>query len=218
MSLRKFLEYRVKRPLCNNPLSLFLSSKKQQKHIYEKNSLIIKFPMYNTNHSHYYDVAYSFNLDSNSFWIDFYTKDNIKMEESLPIFLFKKFKGLDANIKIYKFYNVCEKCDRYNYCSNNFSLNLTQGKIDCDIILSSEYLGLSQKSGEYYKLFRIINSFNVSNSIIEYGRGKSFESLLMNGAWIDCSDITYTMLKLPLINFSTEEEIINRLNKLILFS
>lgn len=220
MSLRNFLEFRTACPICGNPkLSVYFSSKKKQEHIFEQDSYIVKIPLYGINHRRHYDVGYTFSLKDDSFWIDFYTKDNVKMGESFPKFLLNKFKELDSNLKFHIFYKVCNKCFRYNYSCSSVTLNLENGKVCGSFDVVNEYLGLSQKNNDTYKVFRVINSFTRNETFIEYARAPNLESLqTLDDNYMPTEDPPFSTMNLPLLPFRSEEETVNRLNKLIIFS
>lgn len=220
MSLKKFLEYRNDCPVCAAPnLSTFFVSKKKQEHIIGEDTYTVKTPLYSSNHRRHYDVGYVFNLHDDTFWIDFYSKYDVKIEEAVPKFLTKKFRDYDDNIKFYKFYKVCLNCKKYNYISNSFSLNLKDSRIFPFLEVFSEYFGLSQKMEEGYKLIRVLNCYPTNKTCINFCYGVTTDRLKIgNNQYFSLSDLSFNTLTIPLLNFSSEDKMIERINKLVVFS
>lgn len=220
MSLKEFLEFRKECPICNNPnLSVYFTSKKNQEHFLENASYTVKIPLLDLNHQRAGNVCYSFALDSNAFWIDFCDKHGNKMDNSCHISFLKKFLKLNKNMMLQRFYKICGSCKRYNYISSYFQFDLKSGTLNGLEGNDTEYFGLIQKRENDYKLFRIINYFDTQRSTIEYGFDYKINSLYADSesdnSW---DEPVFYALEMPLINFTSEERIIERLNKLIIFS
>lgn len=220
MSLKEFLEFRKECPICDNPnLSVYFTSKKNQEHFLENTSYTVKIPLLDLSHQRVGDVCYSFALDSNAFWIDFCDKQGNKMDNFCPTSFSKKFLKLNKNMVLQYFYKICSSCKRYNYISRSFQFDLKSGTLNGLVGSDTEYFGLIQKQENDYKLFRIINYLGTQRSTIEYGFDNKINSLYadseIDNSWDE--PVFYT-LEMPLINFTSEEKMIERLNKLIIFS
>ncbi len=220
MSLKEFLEFRKKCPICDSPnLSVHFISKKKQEHSSDNISYTVKMPLLDLSHQRQGDISYSFSLIDNAFHIDFHDIQGNKMQNFCPTSFLKKFIKLNSNIKTQYFYKLCGSCKRYNYISNPFrfdlklaTVNNSLGKIGVD----TEYLGLLQKRENDYKLFRVVNYFNFQKSVIEYGYDDKINSLYTE---MDASEEPlFSNFEIPLINFVSEEKMIDRLSRLIVFS
>lgn len=221
MSLKEFLEFRKECPICNNPnLSTYFTSKKNQEHLLDSDCYTIKMPLLDLSHQRQGDICYSFSLNDDTFWIDFCDKQGNEMRDHCPNSFLKRFIKLSSNMRIQYFYKLCDSCKRYNYISSSFVFDLKSGtttaKFKEAIEIDTEYLGLFQKRENDYKLFRIINYFDKCKSSVEYGFDDKLDSLSTDSA-IPNEPNFYT-LEMPMISFTSEEKMIDRLSKLIVFS
>jgi len=172
-----------------------------------------------------YKVGYSFGLDDNSWQVEFYNQDNIRFEKDSPNFLMKRFKELDKNLGDYKFYKHCGKpgCCRYNYSSTIFRLDYKHGKLGSlsnspVMTVGMEYIGMSSPTEDGYKVYKLLNDYKSSRSTLIFGKHPS--ELITRSDWgmhnppID----TLGIIQTSLIKFSSKEETMERVSKLIVFS
>lgn len=212
MNLKNFLNYRHSCPLCNVPLSTYFHSKKHQIMKYEDGRIVFIFRMDGIKRGQSnFKVGYSFGLQDNSCFIEFYNKENVKMNDS-PLHLLKKFKQLDKDIKEYNFYKICESCCNYNYYSNTFTFSFN-GLID-NIIVANEYFGLVLPFGNKFKISKLTNNLLTNKSSFTYSKE--------DNSYLARPNIGYSFLEVinidNIIKFTSIEETIDRISKLIIFS
>jgi len=220
MNLREWVNYRKNCPVCGSPLTTYLHSQKRQSIKYEDNKMVVIFPLTSLkgkvpNHK----VGYSFSLEDNSFCIEFYDKNFFRYELEIPKFLMKKFKELNNNLGDYKFYRQCNSCQRYNYSSNRFQLDLKSSTI-IPIKVRAEYFGLIQNYGgaqdNRFRAYRLLNIYESSDA-------QSYLTYFITNNILDVRDgasspLLSTHLQLPLIPFISQGGTLKRIQKLILFS
>lgn len=215
MNLREFLDYRKTCPLCGNDLSIIFHSQKKQTIRIEDGRLLIVFRLDALKKKQIdYKVGYSFGYNDNSCYVEFYTKDNKRFDNDIPDFLIKRFKELDRNLVSYKFYRHCSKCCCYNYCSSGFHLYFKEARTN-NLMVSTEYFGMNLKLGiDDYKVYKLYNNYLESKSTLMVEKCHSL--LLARDDWglHPGSGIIDTSL----IRFTTKEETIDRIQKLLVFS
>jgi len=215
MNLRDFLVYRNMCPLCDNTLSMTFNSRKQQKHRYEDGRLLISLfiPSIDKNQKSYY-VGYSFGLDDNSFFIEFYRKNSKKIEY-IPVSLLKRFVSFNANTGMYKIYKFCNHCKSYQYSSNYFKINLTEPLKLPDLTISSESFDLSTHitdGYDGYRLFKLVNNYITNKSILNFGTER-YKDDIKTSVYIP----NFNTIETSLIKFVSKSETIARINKLLTF-
>jgi hypothetical protein len=232
MNLKEFLNYRKICPLCDSLLTTYLHSKKRQSIKYENNRVTVIFPLiplkkngkgtdYKSNFL--FKVGYSFGLEDNSFCVEFYDKNLFRYEKETPRFLIDRFKELNQNLKDLRFYRVCNGCQRYNYISFSFKIDLKNNTLK-PWRLRSEYFGFIQNYGgaldDKYRVYRMTNWYSLGSDT----ENESWINYWITKRPFDAQfDIPMpipevTFLHLPLIPFVSREETLNRIKKLILFS
>lgn len=175
-----------------------------------------------------YNVGYSFSLTENQFQIEFYDKDNKRLDSSIPHHLIDKFKALDANLKNYRFYRRCDSCQRYHYSSGVFRFNLETCSLRFrdGFFVSSEYFGLIQAmqkgSKTPYRIYRLLNVYvpDASGEVSRHGSHLTYwNSADPHGTLSDrTTPNEATYLDLPLIPFISPEDTLSRIQKLLVFS
>ena len=219
MNLQGFLDYRNKCPLCDADLVTSFHSNKKQSVKWEDNRMLVIFRLDALKKKQIdYKVGYSFGLKDNSWYVEFYTKDDKKFENDSPDFLRARFKELDKNLGTYRFYRHCAKCVCYNYMSNTFILDYkgTTG----DLTINLEYIGMHRQLEDRYRLFKLSNDYILSKSTIVFGKTETLmvarddfgmHTMKTQGDWLD-------EIQTSLIKFTTKEETMDRIQKLIVFS
>lgn len=226
MNLKEFLNYRTSCPLCDNNLSTFFHSQKQQAVKFEEDRLVFQMRMdglkkYAAN----YKVGFSFGREDSSWQIEVYQSDS-RLDSYLTTSVMDRFKELSKNLGSYKFYRQCThpKCNRFNYSSNLFNLNFKTGKVqgltngDSDLNIQTEYIGMVEPVDGVFKIYKLLNDYSRSTSTLVYGRWT--DEYIARADWgtthppID----SLGLIQIPLVRFSSKVETMNRLNKLLLFS
>ncbi len=216
MNLEEFLAYRECCPVCTSRLVTCFHSEKKQSIRFEDNRLLITFPL-NALKKHQidYKVGYSFGLTDNSWYVEFYNKDNVRFEIDSPQFLRDRFKELDSNLGSYKFYRHCAACRRYNYSTNSFALNYEKGVIN-KLCMNMEYIGLSIPFDKGFKIYKLLNDYMSNKTKLLYGKSADEEPTTY-----DASNSTKFMELLEMnsvVKLSSSQEVAERIDKLIVFS
>jgi len=226
MNLREFFEYRKTCPICDDVLVTSFYSQKKQSIIYEDNRFVVIFKLYALKKNQInYNVGYSFGLDDNSWYVEFYHQDKKRFENDSPNFLRDRFKTLDKNLGKYKFYRHCTSCCCYNYSSQNFNLNYKLGLIE-DLIVNVEYIGMLQPIESGYKVYKLFNDYSEDKSIILFGKHSSKDiarsdiGVLNKSSFSQnfYSNFNLNLIQTSLIKFSSNEETMERISKLLVFS
>ena len=221
-SVKEWFNYRKKCPLCENVLTTYFHSDRRQSIRFEENRLVVVFPleaMKGKKNQAHYKVGYSFSLADNTFCIEFYDKNNFRLDNEAPDFLRNRFKELSKNLGLLKFYKECGVCHRYFYFSSNFVLDFRSNFIEIKPYF--EYFGFAENYGgaqdDRYRIYRLVNRLQNNTSQITYGVDGNISHtqldihrpVLLSG---------YTSLELPLIKFVSKKETLRRIKKLIIFS
>jgi hypothetical protein len=213
MNLKEFINHRFVCPLCQIPLAMSFHSKKWQNIKYERDRLVVTFRMDKMNRSQKpYKINYSFGLNDSSFYIDFLSKEEKLFETEVPNFLRDRFKELDKNLKSYYFYKHCDSCNCFMYASNSFKLDYRNTSIG-DLTITHEEFGFSKPNSDGYKIYKLINRPDKSESHLVYG--KSSSDIF---ARTDSATSSMEYISVPLIRFTSKEETLHRIQKLVIFS
>jgi hypothetical protein len=217
VNLQEWIQYRRTCPLCQGTLSTYLHSTKKQGIRIEDGRLVITFPMHELNKQAKYIVGYSFDLYKNSFLIDFYDKNNTRLEKETPNFLMDKFRKFDTNLGHYSFYRCCTTCRRYHYTSTDFKFNFKTATLSAELDVSTEYFGfvqlLKNSNEKPYRIFRLLNFCPQDKCSLSYWSSDYPEGTNPNFNIPSYAEHIY----LPLIRFVSLEETLNRLKKLLVF-
>lgn len=215
MNLQEFIGYREKCPICDNKLITCFHSQKKQYLRFEENRLLVVFWM-NALKKHQidYKVGYSFGLTDNSWYAEFFNKDDVRFENDSPQFLRDRFKELDKNLGGYKFYRHCTLCQRYNYSTNTFQLDYQTATVK-KLCLNMEFIGLIAPIDDGFKVYRLLNDYMSNRSTLLFGKVIAEQTTYFDPAG---SAHGLQSLQTPLIKFTTPIETVDKLNKIILFS
>lgn len=216
MNLCEFLDYRRSCPIClATTLTTAFQSKKRQVIREENGRFLVLLNMDAIKkHHNSYKVGYSIDRANNQFCIEFYTKDDEWIEKESPIHLINRFKIFDKNQREYKIYKYCGNCNRYNYTSNKLTIDYKTCSIG-ELEINTEFFGLTQPINEGYKIYKLINRYFVNESVLFYTKADD-EFLAQEHIHM----VTHPMdiISLPIIKFTSKDEIINRISKLLVFS
>lgn len=175
-------------------------------------SVIFDFNPINRNQKHY-KVGFNFNINDNTFYVDFYNKDYSKIEEIVPLHLIDRLKALLNNIPNYQIYKNCSKCEQYNCSSNNFLLDLKSMSIG-SLNLHSEYFGVIESVADGYFMYRLHNHYFDNKSFLYYKKSNNINNeKVLKTNWMNSHIITT-----ELIHISESTDIASKLNKIVVFS
>lgn len=222
-SFRRWFEQRRNCPLCQNVLTTYLHSDRRQSIKFEDGQVVVIYPLdnrgYGRKKGNEFRVGYSFSWTEDTFQIEFYDKNGFRLNGAVPNFLIERFKELNANLGPLKFFKECGSCHRYFFSSNSFILDLPGGSVQIDPLC--EYVGFVENTTEAgevsYRIYRLLTWINNNTSILYYGVDRD----ISNVRFSQSSPLllsNYESLTLPLINFVSEKETLERLKKLIVFS
>lgn len=210
MKLREFLNYRKECPVCQTSLITSFHSQKKQKSRYEDDRYLVLFDLNPLKSgSAKYKVGYSFGLDDNSLYVEFYTQQETRYQNETPFHLINKFKELDANLKTYKIYKHCTKCQRYSYSTDHFKLDYKACSIG-EVSVNSEHIIMVQPINDGFKIYKLLNYYNSKETWLSYGKSKTDYDLTT----LDLPNVLQTST----IAFTSHDETMNRISKLIIFS
>lgn len=208
MNVQEFIDHRTSCPICGNTtLNLSFNTLKRQVLHRDAERLLVIFDLNSTKKGQKnYKAGFSIDKITNEFYVDFYdysTIDETYVDAS-PVFLLNRFKNHNQNMNEYKFYKTCLICNCYNYQSQYFKMDLQSRFIEN---LEIEHEVFSFKHDYCDKKYSITlrneslkeSSFNIC--MLPTVTGKEF--------------IKFNM---PLINFTTPQEVGDRLIKLLVFS
>jgi hypothetical protein len=183
---------------------------------YEEDRLIVKFDLSSLNFSSKnYKISYSIGLNDNTWHLDFYNKENVKLKTSVPVSIIKKFKALHNNVGSYNFYKHCQSCFTYTYSSGPFELDFKNCTVS-SLTVNNEYFGIADEiknaKQEKYKVYKIFNNFKDKSTTLMYST-----------SWYPTvvrydSHMTMNDLILPLLKFNSKDEFLNRINKIMPFA
>jgi len=206
VNLKNFLNYKEKCPICKSNLTIVFHSQRKQILYQEDGIFKVFFPLSHLSFKTKYKACYCINEEDNSIYIDFY--NNKKILTEIPVEYLKSFRLFDKNLKDYQVYKCCKSCVGYSYISNHFLIDYINSSIG-DLEINNEIFTFShftENNSYFYKIF----NYPIKNlSYVFYGKCKNSSEELYQ-----YSDT----LQIPLLNFSSKEKIIERINKLIIFS
>ena len=196
MNVKNILDYRTNCPICNKNLKIAFFHKKKQTIKYDNERIVIFFDLNSLKRSvKKYKVAYSIDMNDNSFYIDFYDEYYNKIEHQAPKFLIKRFKDMLNNNFNGQIYKYCQE-DHYNYSSNKFIIDLKRKNIDTLKVYFEYFKLLNNDCKNEYELY----NFYENNESYIYGKNKE-----------------KYISKTSIIKFSNKQDMLNRINKLVLF-
>jgi hypothetical protein len=220
MNLREFLEYRKDCPCCGNPLTTSFHSQRKQKIRYEDGRFIILFDLADIGHNRAdYKVGYSIGLEDNSFQAEFYTYNQIRFDDETPLFLILKFQRLEKNLGTHKIYRHCITCDRYHYESNIIEIDYKKCSIG-DLTVNVEFCFMILSIDEGFKVYKVLNLYSMGTTSINYGK------VLINNIIYETDPkliklrdyLMPEFIQTGIIPFTTHDDTVNRVAKLITFS
>lgn len=227
MNLEEFLNYRKNCLSCGSILNMHFHSSRKQKCTYFNDRILVTINLSSIKSgSPDYKAGYSLDPVTNDFCIEFFDKSGEHWYESnVPTFLMNKFKVLDKNLGSYYIRKVCNVCDKYSYYSNDFHLDYKKCKLGQLSIASEEGVFIAPtEDNSKYKAYRITNKYEQSTSYFDMLNILSISN--KNIHQINCEylcpfkNIVQKKItnKTNLINFSSKEDLINKLGKLMIFS
>jgi len=166
-----------------------------------------------------YKVGYSFDLNKNDFYIEFYTKELVRIYDSISMYLMSSFKSLHDNLHEFCFFKECDNCSRYTYSSNKFNLDLKSCSMSSDreLFILHEYFGLVELNDK--DMDRELRIYKLHNY---YDENRSRLSCFDSDYEIDANYSIYASyekwMDLPTIQFTDYKKMLDRLNKLMVFS
>jgi hypothetical protein len=161
-----------------------------------------------------YYAGFSFNLETNDFFIDFYNKDKKLMYNQVHTSLIKRFEEFYTNLNIFKLYNTCAHCLKYSCVSTPIELDFINKTVD-DVNIEYEYFGMSSRiDNDTYKIYRLLNypDKNKSNLLCFHAESDA----QANVSYPAPTEIAE--FNLPMIKFVSAKETYARITKLLLFS
>lgn len=223
MNIRKFISQREMCPICDTALiTQFISTRKQKtKFIEDKLAAIFVMKEMKLNQPDY-EVGYVFDMDSNTFHIEFYNEWD--QTNQVGVHMLDKFKDFHKNLGVCKFIRRCSSCNRYTMTSTHFQLDFKQGtfaapnpRVPFGNAYESFGLTIPLPGDEGYNIVMLSN-FELGGyskkSNIRWWRGESEDSARLDYTLPQ----RYSSVDVDYIPFVSKEETTKRLSKLILFA
>jgi hypothetical protein len=213
MNLKQFMERGQVCPICSsNSMDLLSGFTCASPYRYENNNLIFTREMraLNKNNKHY-KVEYCIDKITSEFTIEFILND--KRLNYVPLSVLKRFKELDKNIRPYIFSRKCTNCKRYQYWSDLMVLNYKTCNLG-DFNINFEYYGVYKKIESKYRIFKIDNDYINKKCIIHCIDSED----LYLAEFLNFPNDRPLTFNISPIKFTTEHEITERLNKLLVFT
>lgn len=214
MNLKQFMMHAQVCPICSsNSLDLRSKASGKQSYRYEGNNIVFTRDMRGLSKKEKnYTVEYIINKVTLKFTVEFFI-DNKRFEGSVPISVVKRFRALDKNLMPYIMSRKCTNCNRYQYWSNHTGLNFKSRTMN-DIMINFEYFGIYKQIGSKYRIFKIDNNYADNKCLIQ----------CIDADNLDVAEFAYfprnrpLCLKITPLTFTTEHEVANRLDKLLVFA
>lgn len=211
MNIKEFLEYKKNCPLCGKNLNTFLISKKRKIEDLNDEWCQVIFKLNSLKKSQdYYLASLVWNKYSNSFFVDFLRKNGSLLDNCVPVSLLKSFQNYIKNLGGCSIYRACNNCDKYHYHFNDVKINYSNNTIS-PLSINFEHFELLQPTEDGYKHFKLNNNYIEGKSELFYTKTNEY--------YVPRWDMSFRTprIKTHLIKFSNEE-ILDKLNKIILFS
>jgi len=159
-----------------------------------------------------YEIEFVFNKQNNSYVIEFHHPkgnnfDGHRIDDYISINMIDRFKKFDFNHKGYRFTRKCEDCLKYEYHSGDFKLDYKTLNIGELFITSESYFLYNEYKNIEYHLLNTYHPIYTPFSVLQYG----VRTIKTNYHLLD-------HLQLPLIKFTTKEKMLEKFEKLVLFS
>jgi hypothetical protein len=218
MNIRDFINQREKCPLCDTTLITQFISFRKQKNKFIENRLVFVFVMkeMKLNQSDY-EIGYSFNIDDNTFQIEFYNEWD--QTNQVGVHMLNKFKEFHKNLGACRFYRRCTFCNRYCMTSTSFTLDFKRQIFNHQIPFGNDYevFGLTTPVEGGFNIVILCNfekSGLVKKSDVQWFRSDKEESARLDHSMPP----RYSTIEVDYIPFVSKEETSKRLNKLLLFA
>ncbi len=214
MNLKSFLSYNEKCPICGDcNFYTYFHSNRRQKYRINENNYEFLFSLGGLKKQKDYKVGYCVDLDNNDLKIEFYTKDMNHFKNHVNTGIISRFLDFQLNLGQFRLLKRCESCDRYYYSSSYLDIDIKSATIG-DIEIEDENFSCIKKSDTSiaYQIFN--NLITKTTEISIYKIDDEFDATF--GSIISAR--TKSSLDMPLLNFSSETEIVNKLSKIIIFS
>lgn len=212
MNLREFIGTRQCCPMCNSNLTVNFISGRAQKATLSDNELSVRLTMKSLKgHVPDYQVSYNFDLDNNSFYVNFHTEWDHTLQ--VPMHLIEKFREFHKNLKNYKFILNCEECERYALHSELLVMNMSNAQTST-IEIETENFTWAVPAQDDCKIIGMFNNSKLSRTELVCWRGNTEEDARLH--WLMWTGRPVHIL--PPIPFVSKEETLKRLDKLLTFS
>jgi hypothetical protein len=216
VNLKEFINHRQYCPICETQLVTLFHSDRRQTIKMEEHHFLVFFALDGRKAGQkQYAMAYSFDLESTDFYVEFYTKDRGSRFETAHDFLRNRFTALHQNLKRFRFIRECTFCERYSYTTQYFSLDLRAATYE-PLTIWHEDFGLIHPTKGGHRLYKLFNYHKDGRSHLTFWKGSPDEVKLKDvapAAWQKP-----TTMDLPIIPFVSTQETTNRLNNLIIFT
>lgn len=214
MNISEFLHTKTNCPFCNEKLVIRFKQNKSTLR-YRDDRLIAIFDMRTLKRNKKnYKVGYSFSLEDNSFYIEFFDSDGNIIDNVISTSLLTNFMELHKNSTLPHFSKKCDFCNKYSLISNEIAFDFNNQTVSDLKIEYEEFIFVTPTDNEY-KIIVMCNFYYADQrSIVHFWRDVNGNNTRNYYTFPN----TRTMLTLPLIPFVSSKETLARLNCLLVFS
>ena len=211
MNLKQFMMHGQVCPICSsNSMNMRLDVAGIQAYRYENDDIIFTRNMKSLGKGSSYVVDYAINGTTSKVKIEFFHKGN-QLKNSISVDILSRFKKLDKNNSPHFFSRTCTNCNKYYYISNHLAIDFKTNSIG-NIEIAEEFFGICKLVGSQYRVFRVHNYLNKCQVVCLMAGNSGYAEVNVRPFGDNL------ILNLPPIQFTTEHELSNRINKLLPFA
>lgn len=206
-------------PICNKQNKVCILSKNKQINSIDNNLIKAKFEFNRSDillkkSTFKYEIC--LDVSDNSFFIEFYSPDNEKLTDYVPTYLIRDIKKYISRFNSYPIYWFCNNCNRYSSQSDSITLNFKKSHFTPDHInmKSEQFVFIEDLSDKECNIYYLSNFLNKNKSHLNVERNQPKNKIKNHSNWF----FDEQSIELPLINIKSCNDIISKLNKIILFS
>lgn len=207
MNLREFLNHRTNCLCCDEQLNISFDSSRRQNSKIDGDNFIVTFILRSIKKwQNEYKISYIINMDTGKFNIEFYQKNGDQIYHNhVPLHIIDRLKELNRNFPMFKFVKYC-RCGNHIYTSNLFNIDYKKSVID-ELLIAAENISVDLNNTSYY----IRNYYSIKQTHFSAIKYEKKSDLFFNFK-------PEHIIKIDLIQITDLNSLINRIDKLMVFS
>lgn len=220
MNLQEFLDFRKYCPVCTTQLTTYFHSHRKQAIKYQDNRLVSIFEVDSLHKSATtFKAGYAFDFLTPTFGMEFWTTDDIQAYEAVPFFFLNRFMELHQNLRKFRFYRDCKFCNQYRYVSSNIEMDFKTATTS-PIKIGWETTCVSKPVQDQFQIYNLLSLYNYDVETdkkpytVAHTIRSNFKRVNLN------LDMPAEAMKimLPLLQLDKPEEVMDRIDKLLVFA